>query len=155
MNRLLVETATLLLAAGMAFAQTGPGTTSSSTPPPPPGAASNNEPTAGTPLGAPAGRAQPSQSGTPGAAGPNDQGSSTSRQGNPPVALSGQRASAPSTGANSFTRAEARSRIESWGYQNVSGLTLDRSGIWHGRAEKGGAPVKVWLDFRGAVGAQS
>lgn len=61
----------------------------------------------------------------------------------------------PARGANSFTEGEARRRIESNGYADVTGLQKDADGIWHGTAKKGGNTVKVWLDYKGNVGASS
>jgi hypothetical protein len=61
---------------------------------------------------------------------------------------------APVAGANSFTEAQARSRIEGAGYSNVSGLTKDQDGIWRGKASKGGTPVGVALDYQGNVVAK-
>jgi hypothetical protein len=54
-------------------------------------------------------------------------------------------------GANSFTQAQAREHIAKSGFANVSGLTKDKSGIWHGSAKKGGHTVHVALDFKGNV----
>ncbi|MGT2466424.1 DUF4142 domain-containing protein [Mesorhizobium atlanticum] len=67
-----------------------------------------------------------------------------------------QNASAPVPGANSFTEAQAKSRIQDAGFSNVSALTKDESGIWRGTAEKDGKQVAVALDFKGNVvaGAQ-
>ena len=58
---------------------------------------------------------------------------------------------APVAGANSFTEGQAKSRIESNGYTNVSDLKKDDSGIWTGSAMKGGQKVNVRLDFQGNV----
>jgi hypothetical protein len=58
---------------------------------------------------------------------------------------------APAAGANSFTEAQAKSRIEKAGYSNVSGLSKDKDGIWKGKASKGGTPVDVGVDFQGNV----
>jgi hypothetical protein len=58
---------------------------------------------------------------------------------------------APAAGANSFTEAQAKSRIEGAGYSNVSGLIKDKDGIWKGKASKGGATVEVGLDYQGNV----
>jgi hypothetical protein len=58
---------------------------------------------------------------------------------------------APAAGANSFTRAQARSRIEKAGYSNISGLVKDKNGIWRGTATKGGQNVSVALDYQGNV----
>ena len=58
---------------------------------------------------------------------------------------------APVAGANSFTKAEAKSRIEKAGYTNVADLTKDKDGIWRGKAAKGDTTVDVALDFQGNV----
>src|ERR1700726_691433 len=58
---------------------------------------------------------------------------------------------APTAGANSFTEAQAKSRIEGAGYSNVSGLAKDKDGIWRGKASKGSATVNVALDYQGNV----
>lgn len=46
---------------------------------------------------------------------------------------------------------EAKARIESSGYSNVTDLSKDSYGIWHAKAEKLGMPVTVSLDTRGNV----
>jgi hypothetical protein len=68
---------------------------------------------------------------------------------------------APAAGANSFTDAQAKSRIEAAGYSNVSGLSKDKDGIWRGKAAKasategsttlGSTTVDVTLDYQGNV----
>ena len=58
---------------------------------------------------------------------------------------------APVPGANSFTEGQAKSKIESQGFTNVSGLKKDDNGIWTGTATKGGNKVNVRLDFQGNV----
>jgi opacity protein-like surface antigen len=58
---------------------------------------------------------------------------------------------APAAGANSFTEAQAKSRIEGAGYSNVSGLMKDKDGIWKGKASKGGTTVDIGLDYQGNV----
>jgi hypothetical protein len=68
---------------------------------------------------------------------------------------------APAAGANSFTEAQAKSRIEAAGYSNVSGLSKDKDGIWRGKASKasatggsttlGSTVVDVTLDYQGNV----
>jgi len=60
-------------------------------------------------------------------------------------------ASGPVPGANSFTEGQAKSRIESQGLTNVSGLTKDGQGVWRGKAMKDGKNVNVALDFHGDV----
>src|ERR1700730_320207 len=71
---------------------------------------------------------------------------------------------APAAGANSFTEAQAKSRIEAAGYSNVSGLTKDKDGIWRVTASKasttvgsttlGSTTVDVALDYQGNVVAK-
>ena len=61
---------------------------------------------------------------------------------------------APVPGANSFTEGQAKSKIESGGYTQVSGLKKDDSGVWTGSAMKGGQKVNVKLDFQGNVVTQ-
>lgn len=63
-------------------------------------------------------------------------------------------ANAPQPGANSFTEAQARSRIEAAGFSDVSALHKDDQGIWRGRAMRNGKQVGVAMDFRGNVSAQ-
>jgi len=58
---------------------------------------------------------------------------------------------APVAGANSFTEGQAKSRIETNGFSNVSGLAKDSQGVWRGKAMKGGKSVNVSVDFQGNV----
>lgn len=58
---------------------------------------------------------------------------------------------APVAGKNSFTEAQAKSRIEDAGYTDVAGLKLDDQGVWRGTASKDGKPANVSLDFQGNV----
>jgi len=60
-------------------------------------------------------------------------------------------ATAPVAGANSFTEGEAKSRIESRGFANVTQLRKDDQGIWRGKAQRNGTAVDVALDFQGNV----
>ncbi len=60
-------------------------------------------------------------------------------------------AGAPVAGANSFTEAQARKRIEDQGFSNVMNLKKDDQSIWRGTAMKGGASMAVALDFQGNV----
>ena len=57
-------------------------------------------------------------------------------------------------GANSFTEAQARSRLEGHGFSGVTGLTKDEAGIWWATASKDGKSVKVGLDYQGNVVTQ-
>jgi opacity protein-like surface antigen len=61
---------------------------------------------------------------------------------------------APVAGANSFTEGQAKSRIESKGFANVSDLQKDSQGVWRGKAMRDGKNVGVSLDFQGNVTAQ-
>ena len=61
---------------------------------------------------------------------------------------------APVAGANSFTEGQAKSRIEAFGFANVSGLKKDDSGVWRGKAMKDGKSIDVSLDFQGNVVAR-
>ena len=54
-------------------------------------------------------------------------------------------------GANSFTEAQARSRLERNGYSEVSSLAKGDDGIWRGSAKKGGSSVHVSVDFKGNI----
>jgi len=63
-------------------------------------------------------------------------------------------AGGPVSGANSFTEGQARSRIESNGFTNVSGLNKDSNGVWRGKAMKDGKSIDVSLDFQGNVSAR-
>ncbi|AOO81606.1 PepSY domain-containing protein [Bosea vaviloviae] len=59
--------------------------------------------------------------------------------------------SAPQSGANSFTEAQAKSRLEANGYTAVSDLKKDDKGIWRGKATHAGHPVSVSLDYQGNI----
>jgi len=61
---------------------------------------------------------------------------------------------APEAGANSFTEAQAKDRIEGAGFTQVTGLRKDDQGIWRATASKGGAQVNVSVDFRDNVTTQ-
>ena len=54
-------------------------------------------------------------------------------------------------GANSFTEAQARSRLEGDGFTSVSALSKDKDGIWRGRASKGSAMHDVGVDYQGNI----
>jgi len=77
--------------------------------------------------------------------GPNNKAVNTTTENNP---------GAPVAGANSFTEGQAKSRIESKGYTNVSGLKKDAKGVWRGTAMRDGKSVDVSLDFEGNVVAR-
>ncbi|WP_430245627.1 PepSY domain-containing protein [Neorhizobium sp. DAR64861/K0K2] len=70
----------------------------------------------------------------------------------PAVSTSGEtNPAAPVAGKNSFTEAQAKSRIEEAGYAEVSGLKLDDQGIWRAMGTKDGKHGNVALDFQGNV----
>jgi periplasmic protein CpxP/Spy len=58
------------------------------------------------------------------------------------------------SGANSFTEAQARSRLEEAGYQKLADLKKDDNGIWRAKAEKDGRQVTVGLDYKGNVATE-
>lgn len=60
-------------------------------------------------------------------------------------------ANAPLPGANSFTEAQAKSRLEANGYTNVTDLKKDDNGVWKGKATNSGASVNVSVDYRGNI----
>jgi hypothetical protein len=60
---------------------------------------------------------------------------------------------APVKGRNSFTMNEARRRIQAGGFTQVTGLKKDADGIWRGTGMRDGAPVPVYCDYQGNVGA--
>lgn len=57
----------------------------------------------------------------------------------------------PAKGANSFTEAQARTRIEARGFTAVTGLAKDKDGVWRGKAMKNGASHEVAIDYQGNV----
>lgn len=63
-------------------------------------------------------------------------------------------ATAPVEGANSFTEAQAKTRIEEAGFSDVKDLKKDDKGIWMGAGMKDGKPVSVALDYQGNVVAK-
>ena len=69
----------------------------------------------------------------------------------PPASKDG---AAPQAGANSFTEAQAKDRMEQAGFKEVMGLRKDDQGIWRASAKQGDKQVNVSLDFRGNVVAQ-
>ena len=70
----------------------------------------------------------------------------------PPVAVTDPAASqGGARGANSFTEAQARSRLEQRGFTAVSALVKDTDGVWQGTATRNGIAVKVGLDYKGDI----
>jgi len=62
-----------------------------------------------------------------------------------------QTTAAPVAGSNSFTASEAKDRLQSHGYTNVSALMKDGQSIWRGKAVKDGKSVDVSVDFQGNI----
>ena len=62
--------------------------------------------------------------------------------------------SALEKGANSFTEGQAKSRIESAGFTDVSALTKDDQGVWRGTGMRDGQKRQVGFDYKGNIGAQ-
>ena len=60
-------------------------------------------------------------------------------------------AAAPMPGANSFTEAQAKERMEKAGFTQVMSLKKDDQGIWRASGMKGDKKVNVALDFQGNV----
>ncbi len=73
---------------------------------------------------------------------------------NQAVATTNANAPQPAQGANSFSRRQARYRIEKQGFQKVMDLRKDNGGVWRGKGMKDGQQVDVWLDYKGNVGQQ-
>jgi hypothetical protein len=61
---------------------------------------------------------------------------------------------APVAGANSFTEAQAKERIEKAGFSEVKDLKKDDNGIWMAAGMKDGKAVMVALDYQGNVVAK-
>lgn len=78
----------------------------------------------------------------PAQSGPNNNAVNSSGQNN---------SNAPVAGRNSFTEGQAKSKIEGAGYGNVTALKKDDNGVWRGKADKGGSPTDVSVDFQGNV----
>jgi hypothetical protein len=58
---------------------------------------------------------------------------------------------APLPGANSFTEAQVRERLEAGGFTAPTGLRKDDQGIWRGMAMRSGASTPVAIDYRGNI----
>ncbi len=58
-----------------------------------------------------------------------------------------------STGAKHVTEGQARYAMADFGCSNISSLGTGPGGIWHGQCYKGGAPISVVVDAKGAVTA--
>ncbi len=74
---------------------------------------------------------------------------------NQAVATTQANALMPARGRNSFSRGEARRRLERRGFTDVSDLRKDGDGVWRGQASHAGAATGVWLDYKGNVGTSA
>lgn len=115
-------------------------------------------------LGAGSAMAQTTVTGQPA----NPSNPSAGQQGQPAVTRPNTDAAAPGTprgtgptanvpleaGANSFTEAQVRSRLEEAGFKDVADLRKDDQGIWRGRANQNGRQVTVGFDYKGNVSTQ-
>jgi hypothetical protein len=52
---------------------------------------------------------------------------------------------------NTFTEQQIRTKLLANGYSNISGLSVDGSGTWHGTAVKDGGNVGVMIDPSGGI----
>lgn len=154
MKSFLIGSAASVLVVGLALAQTTPSrpaATGTVTPPSTSGVAAQPLPpagsvaTPGTSVGAPS-------SAAPGNLHNGGGKAAASGNRNQAVATTNANANQPAKGANSFTEAEARRRIEASGFSNVTGLAKDADGVWRGKAQKDGASTEVWLDYKGNAG---
>ena len=60
---------------------------------------------------------------------------------------------APLAGANSFTMAQAQTRLKDNGFTDVSELVKDTNSVWRGHAMKDGKTVAVAVDYKGNITA--
>lgn len=132
-----IATAGLLVSSSLGFAQTTQRTA-------PTGSVSTMSPSGASNSGA-AGSNTTAMAGTA-------NGAAASGDNNQAVATTAANSPLPAKGANSFTMAQAKSRIEKDGFSNVGDLTKDGNGVWHGSAQKAGNTTGVWLDYKGNVG---
>jgi len=80
----------------------------------------------------------------------------TSTDGNTPAVATPEtkNPTAPVEGANSFTEAQAKSRIEEAGYSDVKDLKKDDKGIWMAAGMKDGKSVMISMDYQGNIVAK-
>ena len=92
----------------------------------------------------------------PMAAADNGAAVDTSNRINPPIAGDQSRQTdAAAPGHNSFTQSQAIGHLTNAGYTNVTGMTQDDQGVWHGQAtNKSGKSVAVSVDYQGSITTQ-
>ena len=69
----------------------------------------------------------------------------------PPAATSNTADTPPAPGANSFTEAQAKDRLEKAGFTQIADLKKDDGGIWRATGMQSDKKVTLALDFRGNV----
>jgi hypothetical protein len=137
--------ATTLLAGGAMAQTTSPPTSPTTGPTASPVRPGNTAPSGAT----------SNTGGTPGIVDRNTGAAAAAGDRNQAVATTSATAPQPARGANSFSQAEARRRIERTGFQQVNGLHKDSNGVWRGTATHNGAQMPVWLDYKGNVSPAS
>ncbi len=73
---------------------------------------------------------------------------------NPAVQSGDMKSSTLAKGQNSFTKAEAKGRLEKAGYTDITGLMKDGNGLWQAQAMHSGQRVNVALDYKGTVSSK-
>jgi hypothetical protein len=146
MKKTILTMSALLVAGGIATAQTAPAPGTQQTVPPAP----QNQTAPGvTP---PAGLEPSNRPATgTGTTGMGTTGSGTGTTSPLPAPRANVDTNGPLPGANSFTENQARERLETGGFSGVTNLRKDDQGIWRGTAMRNGASVPVAVDYRGNI----
>ena len=76
-------------------------------------------------------------------------GQTPSIQPTPPNGSGPSGPNGPAAGANSFTEAQVKARIEAQGFANVTELKKSDDGIWLGMAQREGRTFEVAVDYQG------
>jgi hypothetical protein len=147
MKKTILSMSALLLAGGMAAAQTAPAPGAPQTAPP----ASQNQISPGVtpPAGLEPANRPPATGLGAGTTGTGTTGTATTSP--LPAPRADVDASGPLPGANSFTANQARERLETGGFSGVTNLRKDAQGIWRGTAMRNGVSVPVAVDYRGNI----
>lgn len=84
------------------------------------------------------------------------QAPATNPSGNTPAVTTpdSKNPTAPVEGANSFTEAQAKERIEAAGYTQVKDLRKDDKGVWMASGMKDGKAMAIALDYQGNIVAR-
>lgn len=83
--------------------------------------------------------------------GPSGMGWSQTASPTPAVRNAPRAGGWPTPGANSFTEGQIQARLAAHGFENITGLQKDSTGIWRGFATKQETRQPVAVDFRGDV----